>query len=178
MSGSYTCSFTPKPLRALAILLVLLVAASVASGPAQAHVLKKRWRERRHIKHRALSQRGTRYNYGGTSPRSGFDCSGFTRWTFDGHGARLPHSALDQFRLAGHHGYRRIWKRRKLRKGDLVFFKTTSARVGHVGIYVGHKRFIASNSSSGVRVESIHDPYYWGPRYVGATRPPALQPRD
>ena len=121
---------------------------------------------------RAKSQRGTPYRYGGTSP-SGFDCSGFTRWTFDGR-QNLPHSSSSQFDMGKRRGFKRVWKRQRLHPGDLVFFKTTSARVGHAGIFVGNGKFISSTSSSGVRVDSLHDSY-WGPRWVGATRVPALQ---
>ena len=137
---------------------------------AQAHNLENAGEQRRHIKERALSMKHTRYTWGGERPRSGFDCSGFTSWVFEGHGADLPRTALEQFGAAGHRGNRRVWKRSSLRKGDLVFFKTTSARVGHVGIYIGRGRFVSSTSSSGVRVASVYDPYYWGRRYVGATR--------
>ena len=80
---------------------------------------------------------------------------------------------MDQFNLASRDGYKRIWNRSKLEVGDLVFHKTTSARVGHVGIFIGDGRFISSTSSDGVRVRSLYDPYYWGPRWVGATRLPA-----
>jgi cell wall-associated NlpC family hydrolase len=68
-----------------------------------------------------------------------------------------------------------VWKRRRLNRGDLVFFKTTGARVGHAGIFIGHGRFIHASSSRGVRIDSIWDPYYYGPRFVGATRIPALR---
>ncbi|MDQ3619057.1 MAG: C40 family peptidase [Actinomycetota bacterium] len=160
------------------LLAVLVAAGTVLSAgwfsPADAHTIETNWRERRHIKQRAKSQLGTPYSYGGTSS-SGFDCSGFTMWTFGGHGASLPHNSLDQFRTASRPGYRRIWNRRKLRKGDLVFHKTTSARVGHVGIYTGNGKFISTTSSGGVRVRSIWDPYYWGPRWVGATRVSTLR---
>ena len=74
------------------------------------------------------------------------------------------------------HGFKRIWKRSRLNPGDLVFFKTTGARVGHAGIYLGDGRFISSTSSRGVKVDSMHDSY-WGPRYVGGTRVPATQNR-
>jgi cell wall-associated NlpC family hydrolase len=96
-------------------------------------------------------------------------------WTYDDHGASLPHSSMEQWRLGRRRGYDRIWKRRKLAVGDLVFHKTTSARVGHAGIFIGHGRFISSTSSGGVRVRSIWDRSYWGPRWVGAVRVPATQ---
>ena len=116
-----------------------------------------------------MSQVGARYRHGGESPR-GFDCSGLTRWTYKDHGADLPHSSEEQFRLAKKDGYERIWKRKDLIVGDLVFHKTGSDRVGHAGIYVGKGRFISTTSSEGVRVRSLYDPYYWGKRWVGATR--------
>jgi peptidoglycan endopeptidase LytE len=121
------------------------------------------------LKERARSVIGTPYSYGGTS-RSGFDCSGFTRWTFLKHGADLPHSAQAQFDLASRKGVARIWKRSHLKVGDLVFHHTTSAQVGHAGMYIGHGKFISATSSGGVQVRSLWDPYYWGPRWVGATR--------
>ena len=126
---------------------------------------------RRHIKERAKSQIGAQYESGGESP-GGFDCSGLTRWTFKEHGADLPHSSEEQFKLAGENDYERIWKRKDLQVGDLVFHKTGSDRVGHAGIYVGRGRFVSTTSSEGVRVRSLYDPYYWGRRWVGATRVP------
>ena len=166
--------FTRSLVRSSATIVAVVAALSVVmSGPASAHHLSNHVKERRHIEDRARSAKGTPYSYGGTS-RSGFDCSGFTRWTFMDHGAALPHSSLDQFNMGKRAGYKRIWKRSKLHPGDLVFHKTTSARVGHVGIYVGGGKFISSTSSSGVRVNSLYDSY-WGPRWVGATRVPATQ---
>lgn len=113
---------------------------------------------------------GTRYSYGGSSPRTGFDCSGFTGWVFSDHGAELPHSSLDQFRMAGHNGSVRVWKIRNLVRGDLVFFKTTSARVGHAGIYLAKGNFIHSSSAGGkVRISSLTAGYYRD-TFVGTTR--------
>jgi cell wall-associated NlpC family hydrolase len=89
----------------------------------------------------------------------------------------LPHNAGAQFSLGGDGNYRHLWKKRKLATGDLVFFDTTSGRVGHVGIYVGRGRFIHASSSNGVRIDSVHDPYYYSPRFVGAVRVPALRTR-
>jgi cell wall-associated NlpC family hydrolase len=158
--------------RVAVIAAALAATSALMGGTASAHHLKDHEAERRHIKDRARSVVGSPYSYGGTSPR-GFDCSGFTRWTYLDHGANLPHSSMDQFNLGKARGYRRIWNRSQLQKGDLVFHKTTSARVGHVGIYIGKGKFISATSSEGVRVRSLYDPYYWGPRWVGATRLPA-----
>lgn len=154
---------------ALALIASLCIPLTI-SGTANAHTLRNYRKERRHVEQRARSQMGTRYTYGGESPRRGFDCSGYTSWIFEGHGTKLPRVSRDQFHLAGKRGNIRIWKRTKLRAGDLVFFSTGGRRIGHVGMYVGKGRFITSTSSSGIRVESVYDPYYWGRRYVGATR--------
>lgn len=160
-------------LRSGAIAVAVLTAFSMLlAGQAEAHTRKDNWEERKHVRRRAKSMTGSPYRYGGSSP-NGFDCSGFTRWTWYTHGANLPRSSSEQFRLAKRKGHKRIWKRGRLKVGDLVFHKTTSARVGHAGIYIGRGRFVSSTSSSGVRVRSLYDSY-WGPRWVGATRVPAV----
>ena len=154
------------------LLMLADISASVAA-PADSTLAHSPDGEaaRRHIKERVMSQVGARYKYGGESPR-GFDCSGLTRWTYKDHGADLPHSSEEQFQLARKEGYERIWKRRDLEVGDLVFHKTGGDRIGHAGIYIGKGRFISTTSSEGVRVRSLYDKYYWGKRWVGATRVP------
>jgi cell wall-associated NlpC family hydrolase len=103
--------------------------------------------------------RGVRYSYGGTSPRSGFDCSGFVRFVYAHFGITLPHSSYGDF------GQGRRISRSSLRPGDLVFFDG----VGHVGIYVGNGRFIhAPHSGTRVRVEQLAG--WYGSRFVGARR--------
>ncbi len=152
----------------------LVVVASVIAAPAaRAHVAPVQREQRRHVEARARSAVGTPYAYGGAST-AGFDCSGFTRWVYLGHGADLPHSSQAQFDLGQRDGYKRIWDRGWLQVGDLVLHKTTAAAVGHVGIYIGGGRFVSSTSSEGVQVRSLYDPSYWGPRWVGATRLPVM----
>ena len=160
-----------RPLK-VAVSVALLTALVLGATPASAHSPPNSHKERRHIKKRARSQIGAPYVYGGSSP-SGFDCSGFTSWVFRRHGGSLPHSALGQFLLGQKARFKRIWKRTNLRVGDLVFHKTTSALVGHAGIYVGHGRFVSATSSRGVRRQSLWDSY-WGPRWVGGTRMPVV----
>jgi cell wall-associated NlpC family hydrolase len=102
---------------------------------------------------------GVRYSYGGISPRTGFDCSGFTRFVYSHFGIALPHYSGAQFTLG-----RRI-SRAGLRPGDLVFFDS----VGHVGLYVGGGHFIhAPHSGTRVSVESLSG--WYASRYDGARR--------
>lgn len=176
MSGSHTLCL-PRRFSFVATLLLVAVAMVLTSlsTSAEAHRRGNFRKARGHAVRRVRTQIGSSYVYGGSSPGR-FDCSGLTSWTYNGHGASLPRRAIDQFYSAKYNSRaRRIWKRRNLKKGDLVFHKTTSARVGHVGVYIGNGNFISTTSSSGVRVQSIYDPYYWGPRWVGATRLPTTR---
>ena len=115
------------------------------------------------IVERALSLQGTRYVFGGTS-RSGFDCSGFTKYVYAGMGISLPRTSYEQFADGT------PVSQNDIRPGDLVFFSTYSSGASHVGIYIGGGRFVeASNPNSGVRVSSLSDSFY-SSRYVGARR--------
>lgn len=109
----------------------------------------------------ALRFLGTPYAFGGTSA-GGFDCSGYVQHVFAMLGMRLPRTADAQW-AAGH----RI--RDGVKTGDLVFFQTYERGPSHVGIYLGHDRFVHSSSSRGVVVSSLHDAY-WSARYLGAKR--------
>jgi cell wall-associated NlpC family hydrolase len=159
--------------KALVALTAACVASSLAAPVDGAHADVKT--RKRHLIRRAKSQLGTRYRYGGETPRRGFDCSGYTRWTFKKING-LPHSSMQQYRLARRSGYRRIGRRARLHRGDLVFFKTTRATVGHVGMYIGRGRFIHSSSGADkVTISSVYDKYYYGPRFRGAVRVPQLR---
>ena len=152
---------------------IAAIALAGSATPATAHHVKDYLKERAHVEQRARGQIGTPYSYGGAS-NSGFDCSGFTRWVFAQHGATLPHSSSAQFDMGPRDGFTRVYKRANLKEGDLVFHKTTSARVGHAGIYVGGGKFVSATSAGGVQVRSLYDPY-WGPRWVAGTRVPATR---
>ncbi|HEX6761605.1 MAG TPA: C40 family peptidase [Gaiellaceae bacterium] len=107
-------------------------------------------RERASIVRYARRFLGVPYTWGGTSPASGFDCSGFTRFVFAHFGVSLPHYTFAQFDRG------RAVSRRSLRPGDLVFFDGA----GHVGLYIGSGRFIhAPHTGSRVSVARLAGSY-------------------
>lgn len=113
----------------------------------------------------ALSLTGIQYKYGGNSPETGFDCSGFVRYVYQQTSSlTLPHGA---------HAISQLGKtipKSELQPGDLVFFNTLKTTFSHVGIYLGNNRFIHSPSSGGgVRVEDMQTSY-WTNRFNGAQR--------
>ena len=112
----------------------------------------------------ALSFRGVPYQYGGSDPATGFDCSGFVQYVFAQHGLRLPREVRDQYRVGDE------IERDDVQAGDLVFFETVSRGASHVGLAIGGDQFVHAPSSTGVvRVERFTSSY-WGPKFVGARR--------
>ena len=120
--------------------------------------------EREQLLEYAMEYLGTRYVYGGTSPKTGFDCSGFTQYVFDHFGYRLNRSSSAQIKNGT-----KITKD-ELLPGDLVFFSRAGYSVGHVGIYVGDDTFIHSSSPGDtVKISYLCETYY-ATRYVGSRR--------
>ena len=94
---------------------------------------------------------GVPYRYGGTSPATGFDCSGFVQYVFARQGVQLPRTAREQAQV----GQRLAPDWRAVAAGDLVMFEE-EGRIGHVAIYAGHNRIIHSSSSGGgVRYDDL-----------------------
>jgi cell wall-associated NlpC family hydrolase len=115
---------------------------------------------------RALGVLGTRYRYGGNSPETGFDCSGFVRWIYQDIAAALPRSANALAQVDAPDIVRDA-----LHPADLLFFRINRKRsISHVGMYLGNGQFVHSPSSGGkVRVDSMDAPY-WRARFVKARR--------
>ena len=105
---------------------------------------------------------GSKYTYGGSSPSTGFDCSGFTSYVFRQHGKSLNRTA------AGQYSNGVAVSRANLQPGDLVMFGKSG--INHVAIYIGGGQIIhASTPSTGVRIDSLNTGYY-NNNYVGARR--------
>ncbi|MEF7495883.1 C40 family peptidase [Lysinibacillus sphaericus] len=107
---------------------------------------------------------GTPYKYGGTDIKTGIDCSAYTQLVFSKVGISLERTSNAQYQQGT------SIAKDNLKTGDLVFFNTSGSGVSHVGIYIGDSNFISATTSSGVKMDKINDPYYWGSRYVGAKR--------
>jgi hypothetical protein len=94
---------------------------------------------------------GTPYRWGGSSPRTGFDCSGFVQYVYGLHGVDLPRTSRQ---MAGS-GMAVDPSTRSLAVGDLMLF-AQNGRISHVAIYAGNGRFIHSSSSgNGVRYDDF-----------------------
>ena len=95
---------------------------------------------------------GTRYLYGGATPQSGFDCSGFVQYVYRRNGVTLPRTS----RLQSAAGTSLAAKLEGLRAGDLLFFSQRGDVVDHVAIYAGKDRILHSSSSGGgVRYDDL-----------------------
>lgn len=113
----------------------------------------------------ALNMIGVRYRWGGNTPDSGLDCSGFVRYVFqDTLGLSLPRRAEEMSRVG------EKVSMSNLKPGDLVFFNTMRRTFSHVGIYIGDNKFVHSPSTgSTIRVDDLDDGY-WEKRFTGARR--------
>ena len=154
----------------LTILAVMAVFVASFAAKAQDRTCKTDSICGREIVKSAMKYLGSPYRSGHMSPKSGFDCSGFTSYIFRQFGYTLHRSSSGQIANG-----RRV-ERDDLRPGDLVFFngRSVGKRVGHVGIVTevkgdGKFNFIHSSNGKGVTVSSSEEAYYKR-RYVGACR--------
>lgn len=117
------------------------------------------------VMQRAFSLLGTPYRWGGTSPDTGFDCSGLVGYVFRTIGIDLPRVSRE---MAG--SGTPVKDRDALAEGDLVFFGRSGTRIDHVGIYVGDGKFLhAPRTGRDVTVSSLTSGY-WAQKYLQARR--------
>ena len=94
----------------------------------------------------AFKYEGTAYVFGGSSPATGFDCSGLTQWCYAKVGLKLPRVAQDQYDVMTHIDLK------DAKPGDLIFFHSTydaGTYVTHVGIYAGENRMFHAGNPVG-----------------------------
>ncbi len=153
--------FLIKQMRGLVILLTIFIAISLSS----CHSLPEPSEEvRRQAQIEQFFQKwqGTRYGYGGTG-QQGIDCSALMVEAYsDIYSINLPRTTENQAKLG------KRTKQKKLRAGDLVFFKTGFTR-RHVGIYLDDGVFVHASESGGVMKSSLQSGY-WADHYWKARR--------
>ena len=140
------------------------VAAMVpaAYATAAAPAVTNDWGDR--LVSRAMNYLGTPYRYGGISPKTGFDCSGFVYYLYGAvFGQRIPRMPHEMAREGT------VVARNDLQKGDLVLFGLRGTYT-HIGIYAGNDRFVhATHRGSPVMVTHM-DADYYRQRFMTAVR--------
>lgn len=108
---------------------------------------------------------GLRYRHAGHSPKTGFDCSGFTNFILDEFGVKVSTCATTQ----SHQGLK--VSLRDVLPGDLVFFGGRG-RIQHVAMVVEKTAegifCVHSTCSRGIIVENISTSKYWKPKILFA----------
>ena len=113
----------------------------------------------------AANYLGCSYTWGGMSPETGFDCSGFVNYIYNQFGYKLERVAQNIFYS---NGYSVSYD--QLQPGDLLFFGSGPDDIGHVGLYVGNGEMIhAGTYSTGVVRTNLVESYYVN-SFVGARR--------
>ncbi|RWR03532.1 endopeptidase [[Pantoea] beijingensis] len=115
-----------------------------------------------------MGQLGKPYLWGGTSPHTGFDCSGLVWYAYkDLVKFKIPRTANEMYHLRD----AATINREALEKGDLVFFRINNrGAADHVGVYLGNGKFIQSpRTGKDIQISALGDDY-WQRHYVGARR--------
>lgn len=109
---------------------------------------------------------GWKYRYGGSTPRTSFDCSGLVQYSYrKGANVSVPRTAAAQYRASLRIPYR------SAQPGDLVFFNTLGKRISHVGLYLGNNRFLHA-PRTGKRIQVSRIKGYWKRKFRGFGRIP------
>ncbi|MGB3917307.1 C40 family peptidase [Thiothrix litoralis] len=161
--GCSAVNESPKPVSVAGVVTPIAVVAtskSASKSASKSVTLLDR------VVWNAQKQQGKMYRWGGTSPVSGFDCSGLTQYAFrNGAQVSIPRTAAEQYAAAV-----KVPKEQS-QKGDLVFFNTSGKRVSHVGIYLGNNKFVhAPRTGRAIATDQLKG--YWANRLVGFGRIP------
>ena len=100
---------------------------------------------------------GWPYVWGGSSPSTSFDCSGFVCWVYTASGVH----DLSRTTATGIYNQCTVISKSEAKPGDLVFFTKTydcDGPVSHIGIYVGNGMMI--HAGSPIKYASIETSYW------------------
>ena len=120
-----------------------------------------------HINYRIDSRRykGIKYQYAGKSPKTGFDCSGFTSYVMKKFNIEIPSVSRSQAIIGKEIPIKRV------KPGDLIFFGK-GRKVTHVALVTKNTRdgvfVIHSTSSKGIMEQNVSKSNYWRPKILFA----------
>lgn len=139
----------------LVSVLPLLLAACASAPPSASKAPRVSEAAADNAGTHAAKMIGKPYRFGGSTPASGFDCSGLVRYSYRQAGVSLPHNTDRQRSIS------RPVRLADLRRGDLLFFDQEGKKNSHVGIYLGRGMFVhAPSSGKTVRSDRIESPYW------------------
>ena len=98
---------------------------------------------------------GTPYVWGGSTPETGFDCSGYVCWVYNQNGYDVGRTTANGLWQKSQH-----ISEAEAKPGDLVFFEGTYDTVGksHVGIYLGNGMMVSAGDP--IKYANIHSSYW------------------
>ena len=98
---------------------------------------------------------GTPYVWGGSTPETGFDCSGYVCWVYNQNGYDVGRTTANGLWQKSQH-----ISEAEAKPGDLVFFEGTYDTPGksHVGIYLGNGMMVSAGDP--IKYANIHSPYW------------------
>lgn len=109
---------------------------------------------------------GVKYTYGGTTPQTGFDCSGFVKYVYGKCGITLPTGSKNQIGAVTRIGKPDSGNNMPsgLLPGDLVFYGTSSSEtsIGHVAIWAGNGKILHAPQENETVCYESHE-YMFGP---------------
>ena len=98
---------------------------------------------------------GTPYVWGGSTPETGFDCSGYVCWVYNQNGYDVGRTTANGLWQKSQH-----ISEAEAKPGDLVFFEGTYDTPGksHVGIYLGNGMMVSAGDP--IKYANIHSSYW------------------
>ena len=98
---------------------------------------------------------GTPYVWGGSTPETGFDCSGYVCWVYNQNGYDVGRTTANGLWQKSQH-----ISEAEAKPGDLVFFEGTYDTPGksHVGIYLGNGMMVSAGDP--IKYADIHSSYW------------------
>lgn len=113
----------------------------------------------------AYSLLGTRYTAGGTSPSTGFDCSGFVNYVYGVTGTSIGRSSSAQL------GNGSAISEGDLQPGDIIIWANNGSNfASHSSIYAGDGTIIHATSNKGVQQTNLNNWKNWGQHIIGIRR--------